>query len=219
MKKIVLTLLIANLVVFGYGYYRYTTANASPDSERLKPINAEGVRVLTSQQYAKLGPAKVAQLTLACAEWGPFNDAELTKAKALLEPLALGKTLNQRRVDITAEHWVYIPSKPNKSAAERALSELSRLGVTDAAVVSESGPWQWSISLGVFRTRSGADKRFEEVRTKGVKTATYRAREQTVAATSIVLREPAQATLAKIEEFKTQLVGSTVVTGACPENR
>jgi hypothetical protein len=85
--------------------------------------------------------------------------------------------------------------------------------------VSETGPWQWSISLGVFRTRAAADNRFEEVRQKGVKTATYRSREQAVAMTAIVLREPQQATLQKLEEFKSQIPGSTVTTGACPENR
>jgi hypothetical protein len=219
MRKLLIFLLLANVAVFGYGFYRQSMSDASPENERLKPINPEAVKLLTTQQIAKLGPAKIAQLTLVCAEWGPFNDSELTKAKLLLEPINLGRTLSTRRVDITAEHWVYIPPKANKTAAERALAELVRLGVTDANVVAEPGQWQWSISLGVFRTRAGADKRFDEVRVKGVKTAVYRQREQTVAATSIVLREPPQSTLQKIEEFKTQIVGSTVVTGTCPENR
>jgi hypothetical protein len=219
MRKFLILLLLANVAVFGYGFYRQSMANSSPESERLKPINPESVKLLTTQQVAKLGPAKIAQLTLVCAEWGPFNEAELSKVKQLLEPMNLGRTLAMRRVDITAEHWVYIPPKPNKNAAERALSELSRLAVTDAAIVTEPGQFQWSISLGVFRTRAGADKRFDEVRNKGVKTAVYKQREQTVAATSVVLREPPQSTLQKIEEFKTQIVGSTVVTGTCPENR
>jgi hypothetical protein len=219
MRKLLILLLLANAAVFGYGFYRQSMSNSSPESERLKPINPESVKLLTTQQVAKLGPAKIAQLTLVCAEWGPFNDAEFSKAKQLLEPMNLGRTLATRRVDITAEHWVYIPPKPNKNAAERALAELLRLAVTDAAIVTEPGQFQWSISLGVFRTRAGADKRFDEVRNKGVKTAVYKQREQTVAATSIVLREPPQSTLQKIEEFKTQIVGSTVVTGTCPENR
>jgi hypothetical protein len=218
-KKFFLFLLVANIALAAYGYYRQTTSRASPDAERLRPINPESVKVLTPQQMAKLGPAKVAQLTLACAEWGPLNDPELTRAKQLLEPLGLGRTLVTRRVDVTAEHWVYIPPKANKGAAERALAELGRLNVTDAAIVSESGQWQWSISLGVFRTRAAADNRFEEVRQKGVKTATYRSREQSVAMTAIVLREPPQATLQKLEEFKNQIPGSAVTTGACPENR
>lgn len=219
MKKLFLFLLLANVALALYGYYLHVASRASADAERFRPVNDESVKVLTPQQVAKLGPAKVAQLTLACAEWGPLNDPELTRAKQLLEPLGLGRTINTKRVDVTAEHWVYIPPKANKAAAERALAELGRLNVTDTAIVTESGQWQWSISLGVYRTRAAADNRFEEVRQKGVKTATYRSREQSVTMTAIVLREPQQGTLQKLEEFKTQIPGSTVTTGACPENR
>ncbi|MGL5002735.1 MAG: hypothetical protein ACRDAM_07320, partial [Casimicrobium sp.] len=153
MKKFVLFLLLANIAVFGYGYYRQTMANASPESERLKPINAESMKILSVQQIAKLGPAKVAQLTLACAEWGPFNDVELGKAKALLEPIGLGRTLNTRRVDGRADHWIYIPSKGSKAAAERAVAELKRLNVNDTFIIADPGAWQWAISLGAFKTR------------------------------------------------------------------
>ncbi len=211
--------MLLNLGLFGYGYYEQTMANASPESERLKPINPESMKLLTSQQVAKLGPAKVAQLTLACAEWGPFNDIELARARQLLEPLGLGRTLVTRRTEGKAEHWVYIPPKANKAAAERALAELTRLNVSDAAVVTEPGQWQWSITLGAFRTRAAADSRFDEIRSKGVRTATYRQREQTIALTAIVLREPLQSTVQRIEALKTQLPGSAVATGACPENR
>jgi hypothetical protein len=218
-KKFLLFLLLANAIVLAYGYYVQTTANASPDTERLKPINAETVKILTSQQVAKLGPAKIAQLTLACAEWGPFNDAELAQAKALLEPLGLGRTLNTRRVDARADHWIFIPSKGSKAAAERAIGELKRLNVNESLIIPEPGAWQWAISLGAFKTKAAADAYFEEVRKKGVRTVVYRYREQTWQMTSIVLREPPQSTVQKLEEFKTQLGGSQVVTGACPENR
>jgi hypothetical protein len=219
MKKLLLLLLVANAIVFAYGYYAQSTANASPEYERFKPINPDTIKILSPQQVAKLGPAKVAQLTLACAEWGPFNDAELVQAKALLEPLGLGRTLNTRRVDSRADHWVYIPSKGSKVAAERAVSELRRLNVSDSFVIPESGAWQWAISLGAYKTRGAADTRLDEIRNKGVKTAVYRYREQTWQMNSIVLREPQQATVQKLEEYKAQLGGSQIVTGACPENR
>jgi hypothetical protein len=219
LKKLLVILLLANIAVFAYGYYAQTTANASPENERLKPINADTVKILSAQQVAKLGPAKVAQLTLACAEWGPFNDTELVQAKALLEPLTLGRTLTTRRVDSRADHWIYIPSKGSKAAAERAVAELKRLNVNESFIIPEPGAWQWAISLGAYKTRAAADARFDDVRAKGIRTAVYRYREQTWQMTSIVLREPPQTAVQKLEEFKTQLGGSQVVTGACPENR
>ncbi len=219
MRKLLLFLLLANAAMLGYGYYRQSAVNASPENERLKPINADAVKILSAQQVAKLGPSKVAQLTLACAEWGPFNDVELTKAKQLLEPIGLGRTLTTRRVDARADHWIYIPSKGSKAAAERTVAELKRLNVNDTFIIPEAGAWQWAISLGAFKTKAAADAYYELARTKGVKTAVYRYREQTWQMSSIVLREPPQSTLQKLEEYKSQLGGSSIVTGACPENR
>jgi hypothetical protein len=219
LKKFLTLLLLLNVAVFAYGYYSMQAAKHSAESERLRPINADAVKILTPQQVAKLGPAKVAQLTLACAEWGPFNEPERVKAMQLLEPMNLGRSMSARRVEITAPHWVYIPPKKDRAAAERAMTELKRLNVTDAVLLTEKGEWNWAISLGVFRTKEAADNRREELRGKGVKTMAYREREQTVTLTSLVLREPSQATLATLETARQQLPSSSVSTGACPENR
>jgi Tfp pilus assembly protein PilN len=219
MKKLFIVLLLANIALFGYAYFDRMNSAAQASADRFKPLNAEQVKVLTAQQVAKLGPAKVAQLTLACAEWGPISESDRARANKLLEPLALGKTLLSRRVEVTAEHWIYIPPKSSRSAADKALADLKKLGVSDSAVVLEPGQWNFAISLGVFRSKDGADARLAEVKSKGVKTATYRQREQTLAMTALVLREPTQATVSKLEELRAQVPGSTVTTGACPESR
>lgn len=219
MKKLFVVLLLANVVLFGYVYFDRMNSAAQASADRFKPLNADQVKVLTTQQVAKLGPAKVAQLTLACAEWGPISESDRARANKLLEPLALGKTLLSRRVEVTAEHWIYIPPKSSRSAADKALADLKKLGVSDSAIVLEPGQWNFAISLGVFRNKDGADARLAEVKSRGVKTATYRQREQTLAMTALVLREPTQATVSKLEELKAQVPGSTVTTGACPEIR
>ncbi|MFN3629058.1 MAG: hypothetical protein ACK4XK_03205, partial [Casimicrobiaceae bacterium] len=191
-------------------------AAASP---RFHPLNDEKVRLLTAQQVARLGPAKVAQLTLACAEWGPLGEPERARALMLLEPLNLGRTLSQRRVEVIAEHWVYIPPKPNRAQADRAMAELRALKVEDAALLTEPGAWNLAISLGVFRDRARAEARLEELRSKGVRKALYRQREQTVPMTALVIREPSQDTLARLNALAAQLPGTSITTGACPENR
>lgn len=219
MKKVFLLLLVANLALFAYGYVDRMNSEAQASAERYKPVNADQVKSLTAQQVAKLGPAKMAQLTLACAEWGPLSEADRVKATQLLEPLALGRTLSARRVEVTAEHWVYIPPKASRTSVDRSMAELKKLDVTDSAIVIENGAWNFAISLGVFRNKEGADARLAELKAKGVKTATYRQREQIVAMNSLVLREPTQATLSKLEELKTQVAGSAVSTGACPETK
>ncbi len=219
MKKLFLLLLVANLALLAYGYVDRMNSTAQATADRYKPFNADQVKSLTAQQVAKLGPAKVAQLTLACAEWGPLSEADRVKATKLLEPLALGRTMSWRRVEVTAEHWVYIAPKQSRAAADRSMADLKKLDVTDSAIVLESGQWNLAISLGVFRNKESADARLAELKTKGVKTAVYRQREQTVMMAALVLREPTQATLGKLDELKTQVSGSNVVAGACPEAR
>ena len=217
MRKLLVLLLLANIALFAYAYVDSMNASAQASADRYKPVNADAVKTLTAQQVSKLGPAKVAQLTLACAEWGPLSEADRVRAMKLLEPLALGRTLLARRMDVTAEHWVYIPPKASRPAADRALADLKRLNITDSAVVLEPGEWNFAISLGVFRSKEGADARLDTVRARGVKTATYRQRGQVLAMTALVLREPAQATVSKLEELKTQIPGTAITTGACPE--
>lgn len=219
MKKLFLFLLVANFALFAYGYIDRMNSEAQATADRYKPFNADQVKSLTAQQVARLGPAKMAQLTLACAEWGPLSEPDRVKAAKLLEHLALGRTLSTRRVDVTAEHWVYIPPKQSRAAADRSMADLKKLNVTDSAIVLETGAWNFAISLGVFRNKEGADARLAEVRAKGVKTATYRQREQTVAMNALVLREPTQAMLSKLEELKAQVPGTAITTGACPDAR
>ncbi len=219
MKKLLILLLLANAALFGYTFYERYNSEAQAASDRYKPFNADQVRVLTTQQISKLGPAKVAQLTLACAEWGPFSEADRTRAVKLLEPLGLARTLSTRRVDVPAEHWVYIPPKANKNAADRALADLKRLNVKDFALIQDPGEWSFAISLGMFRNKDDADARLAEVKKAGVKTATYGSRLQTVAMTNLVLREPAQSTITQLETLQKQISGTAVATGACPESK
>ncbi len=217
MKKLLVLLLLANAALFSYAYFDGMNANAQANAERYKPINADAVKSLTAQQVSKLGPAKVAQLTLACAEWGPLSETDRARAGKLLEPLVLGRTLLSRSVEVQAEHWVYIPPKANRAAADRAFADLKRLNVAGSSVVLEPGEWNFAISFGVFRTKAEADERLAAIRAKGVKTATYRQRQQTVAMTALVLREPTQTTVSKLEELSLQIPGTSVTTGACPE--
>ena len=88
MKKLFILLLLANAALFGYAYFDRMNSAAQASADRYKPVNPELVKVLSAQQVARLGPAKVAQLTLACAEWGPFAETDRGRAVKLLEPLA-----------------------------------------------------------------------------------------------------------------------------------
>jgi len=86
-------------------------------------------------------------------------------------------------------------------------------------LLTEPGPWSLAISLGVFRERARAEARLDELRRKGVRTAVYRQREQTLALTSLVIKEPSQELLGRLNAVAGQLPGTVLTTGACPEVR
>ena len=94
MRTAVLLLIVANVLLFGYARLdRATNSEAGRLGQQVQP---ERIRVLTSQQVAALGPAKMAALPDVCVEWGPFTEADRMRAQADLEPLALGRLLSQR---------------------------------------------------------------------------------------------------------------------------
>ncbi len=219
MKALFWALVLVNLLLAAYGWQQHDARRSAAADPRYQALNDHQVRLLSAQEVARLGPGKLAQLNLACAEWGPFSEGERQKAMKLIEPLNLGRTLSTRRVDVVAEHWVMIPPKANRAQADRAMAELRALKVEDAALITEDGPFKHAISLGLYRAKERAEARLEEVRRKGVKTATYQMRPQTLAMTALVLREPSQELLAKLNELARQMPASQVTTGACPEPR
>jgi hypothetical protein len=97
MRTVVLLLLLANLTFLGFAWL-----DSGSSGEQSQQVQPDKIRLLTPQQVAALGPDKAAALSDVCVEWGPFGDAERTRALADLEPLALGKLLAQRRVEATA---------------------------------------------------------------------------------------------------------------------
>ena len=96
--RIVLALLLpANLALFGYT--RLDGAGSGEAARLAQQVQPDRIRLLTPQQVATLGPAKVAALADVCLEWGPFNDGERARALAELEPAGLGRLLTQKRVE------------------------------------------------------------------------------------------------------------------------
>jgi cell division septation protein DedD len=67
--------------------------------------------------------------------------------------------------------WVRIPPQGSRAEAERRVIELNLLGVTDTFIVQESGPTQYAVSLGVFKTENRARVLLGQLRTRGVTNA------------------------------------------------
>ena len=109
--------------------------------------------------------------------------------------------------------WVYIPPLANRRAAEKKVSELKSLGVTEYFIVQESGPNNFAISLGLFSTSEAAESYLANLRDKGVRSARFSERSNRPVSMSLELRGPGSG----VEALKKALSGGSppAVPTAC----
>jgi hypothetical protein len=211
MRIVVALLLLANLTLFVYTLL----PSGSGEGMRLQQqVSPEKIKLLTPQEVAALGPAKVAALADVCIEFGPLSDAERARVLGELEPLALGRTLSQRRVDVDNTFTVSITPFPSRISAETRAGELRTLGVKDLTIV-DTGRGQFAVSLGTFRTEAAAQAYAEMLTKQGVKLVRVQARQQPVAQTLLVIRDPQQPAVARLKELQGQYAGTEMKVGAC----
>jgi len=212
MRTVVIFLLLANLTFFAY-----TRLDASSEGEAVRlveQVQPEKIKLLTPQQVAALGPAKVAALADVCLEFGPLTESDRTRALADLDSLALGKLLTQKRVETTTSFWVYLPPATSRAEADRRLAELRARGLDDVAVVDAS-PQRNAISLGLFQTEEAANNRLAEAQKLGVTNARVGPRQQVIANTMLVIRDPQAQVVAKLRDLMSAYPGTEAKVGNC----
>jgi hypothetical protein len=211
MRIVVALLLLANLTLFVYTLLPSGGGEGMRLSQQVSP---EKIKLLTPQEVAALGPAKVAALADVCVEFGPLSDAERNRVLADLEPLALGRLLTQRRVDLDNAFSVSISPFPSRASAEARVGELRKQGVKDLAVV-DAGRGQFAVSFGTFRTEPAALAHADTLTKQGVKLVRVQARQVALAQTLLVVRDPQQPVVARLKELQGQYAGTDIRVGAC----
>lgn len=215
MRTLFLLLLLANLSLFGY---IQLDRMGNGEGVRLnQQVQPEKIRVLTPQQVAALGPDKTAALADVCAEWGPFSDADRTRALADLEPLGLGRLVTQKRIEATSGFWVYLAPFASRAAAERRLAELRGAGLQDVSIV-DNGTQRFAISLGVFRSEEGAQARTTDLEKRGISGVRTGPRQQPVVLTALVVRDPPAPAIARLKDLQPAYPGSELKIGSCDKS-
>ena len=165
MRTLVLLLLLANLTLFGYTRLdRAASGEAARLAEQVQP---DKIKLLTPQQVAALGPAKVAALADVCLEWGPFADAERARALAELEPLA-ARAAADAEAGRDRHRVLGLPAagrEPGRSRAARRGAQGARRRATSRRRHRRRSATP--ISLGVFRTEDAANARVADARAAG----------------------------------------------------
>lgn len=177
MRALFLTLLLANLLLFGWQLWI-----VPPEVPAERPVRGGGEPELALVSAdRRLGPAPegaegpasgVAAATTAaameCLRIGPFADGAVAEAIGQrLQAQGIAVSQSSEEGQIWVGHWVQIENVATRAEADRIVARLSAGGLPDAYVLQAAGPT--AISLGVFRSRERADKVVAEARRLGFK--------------------------------------------------
>ena len=144
-------------------------ASAVSEAEAGAPVPAAAA----ASEPAEPAPTAVPARPLACIDVGTFSAGESKRFESRLASLDLGERQSRQAVqaqDVTS-YLVNIPPQPSKDAADRKAGELRELGVTNFFIMSGDSPMKWAISLGVFKTESGAQTLLAQLNKQGVHSA------------------------------------------------
>jgi hypothetical protein len=152
-------------------------AAAPPAGGDAAGIRAAGAPAASAAAPPAVAPPVAAQPAAApasaCTEIGPLSTSDARRFEARLAALDLGDRQSREAVqaqDVTS--WlVHIPSQGSKEAADRKAAELRNLGVTNFFIMQGDSPLKYAISLGVFKTESGAEALLAQLGKQGVHTA------------------------------------------------
>ncbi len=149
------------------------SANDSTAADAKPAVPAAPPQV-QAQAPAQPQPATPAA-DLACLDIGTFSANGAKRFEARMAALDLGERTAAGRQTVQVQDvgsWlVNIPPQGSKEAAERKANELRNLGVTNFFIIRDDSPLKFGISLGLFKTESGAQNLLAQLGKQGVHTA------------------------------------------------
>lgn len=214
MRLLFLLLVLVNLAFFAWDRYLRAPVSAEQHIRQVE-ITPEKIRLV--KELPKLAKAAVATApAAACMEWGAFSGAAIARADAAMTELDLPASQVSRVVVEASGYWVYVPPLKSRNEAEKAARALKELGVTDYSLVQEQTPWRNAISLGIFRSDEAAQAFLKSLQRKGVTDAIAEKRENFLKQVVFYVREPSEATVAKLAAIRTTLPVSEIRAVPCP---
>lgn len=174
LRTLFFLLVLGNLLLFVWGQGYFGTAGGG-EAERLSAqIEPEKLRIAGKG----VPPATAAAPLLdECRALAGLEREAAGKLADLISGRDAQLKVDQRALEEPKSWWVHIPPQSNGAQADRKAAELSKLGVKDFYVVRESGPNQYAVSLGLYKSEEAAKDSLAALQKKGVKSARILARE------------------------------------------
>jgi len=222
MRTVFLLLVFANLVFLAYAQFvgesstraQFSQLEVSP--EKIRVLRTSGKSAPDRGQAAPAGSAPAALAPAACIEWGVFAGPVVARADTALARLELPQDKVERTVTDSGGYWVYLPPLKTKSETDRKVGELKALGINDFFVVQDAGQWRNAISLGIFRTDEAAQVYFARLKERGLRSAVAERRENFLKQIVYLVREPDEATVARLAELQQEFPGTELKATQCP---
>ena len=208
MKWLVSALIVVNVLVWAY-FKTQPSGNELPGVAE-QSISPERIKLYTAEEAAKL-PKKVAveaeSTTNACYEWAGFTANTVATARAALLKLSISPQEREDKVSDTIRYWVYIPPMKSLQAAQAKIQELQSLGITESAVMQDP-LWRNAISLGVFTDEQLANRLLNDLRNRGVRSATKGMRHAEKGLTTLLLGPLSTEVVTEVEKLKPEFAGT-----------
>jgi hypothetical protein len=171
-------------------------------ADKVQLLPASALVALTAPVSAPTADAAARPTLIACTEIGNFEPADAKRFEERLAALALGDRQSRRNVKEVASHMVYIPPQGDKQAADKAASELKRIGLTNYYIIQDNSSLRWGISLGVFKTEVAARNHLASLNRQGVQNARIGARSITSRKMAFQLHDLDAATKTRLDSIK-----------------
>lgn len=230
MRVLFLLLVLANLAFFAWDRYlreplsaeaRIKQVQMSPEKIRLVNVPGKIPPAAKPAAAAETGKAEAAdkseKMQAACLAWGAFvGPQDAARADAAMTEAKLPPAQVRRMLTDVDGYWVLIPPRKSQAEIGKAIDNLKALGIADYSIVPEPPQWRNAISLGIFRTEEAAQSLLAEVAKKGVTDAGVERRERFFQQVTYYVREPDEATVARLATLRVRVAGSEIKAVACP---
>jgi hypothetical protein len=206
------------IAVAAMGAHLWINAPKGPADVSSRERNPNDIRILAvtpPDQAARAAEetrkAVSALAGAACVQLSGIAPADLPRAREALSALALGDRLLERRIEDVSRYWVFVPAARDRRAAEVAVAQLRRQGVTEVSIRPDN-----AISLGVFSSEDAARRFLAQLETRGVHEAEAAPFTRELREVVMLVREPDTETVARITILQRDFPNSQLRAVSCP---
>jgi len=177
---------LGNLLLFAYAN-GYLSRSGDGEPDRLASQIEPGSIRIVSRGVAPVAGEPPAE---GCRAFSGLTEAQAQALADLLRGRDPKLGVGMRPVEMPTSWWVYLPPQKNRREADKKAAELKKLGLEDFLVVQESGPNQFAVSLGLYKSEQGARERLAAVQGKGARSARIQVRESPTDKMLVEVRGP-----------------------------